>query len=186
MRRDYFTDYCGSGPYDESYLSYSRVEECIAVVERLGIEVHSVVVLGAATGKVLAHFDRAWGLRPWGCEISRWAHARIPARYRPRVKCADMRRYVRQCVRERHRFDLLFSNSLVYLEAREIVDFLKLCSRICRYFHFWSSTTEDHEPEDPYRVTLRPYDWWKTNFKQAGFSRTRSRYLWRSQYPAES
>ena len=39
---------------------------------------------------------------------------------------------------------------------------------------------EDHEPDDPWRVTLAPKAWWAGAFRQAGFERTRSPYLWRS------
>jgi len=178
--RAYFEDYCGYGPYDEQYLFHSRVEHCIEIVDRFGIEMRSVLVLGAATGQVLHHFEDAWGVRPYGCEISRWAHRRIEPRNRRRIRCVDMRRYVPELARKGSQFDLIFSNALVYLRKAEIPDFLVLCSRIGRYFHFWSSTSEDHEPGDSYRVTLAPRSWWSGAFRAAGFSRTRSPYLWRS------
>jgi len=180
MDRAYFEDYCGSGPYHENYLLYSRVEHCIEIVDRFGIEVRSVLVLGAATGQVLHHFEDAWGVRPHGCEISHWAHRRIEPRRRRRIRCADMRRYVPELARRHRCFDLIFSNALVYLQRREIPGFLAHCSRIGRYFHFWSSTSEDHEPGDTYRVTLAPRSWWSETFRASGFSRTRSPYLWRS------
>jgi hypothetical protein len=176
----YFRDYCGRGPYDENYLYHSRVDHCIAIADRLGIEVRSVLVLGAATGRVLAHFEEAWGVRPHGCEVSAWAHARIPARYRKRIERSDMRRYVRDRLRRRRTSDLLFTNALVYLEAREIDGFLGRCSRISGHLHFWSSTTEDRERGDRYRVTTRSKRWWRERFTRSGFSPTRSPYLWRS------
>ena len=176
----YFTDYCGYGSYDENYLFHSGVEHCISIVDHFGMRVRSVLVLGTATGKVLTHFDEAWGTRPWGCEISRWAHARIAARYRRRVRRADMRRYVPELVRRRKSFDLVFSNSLVYLERDEVPPFLDLCSRICDHFHFLSSTSGDCEKGDPYRSTLRPRRWWRSTFTANGFRPTRSPYLWRS------
>jgi hypothetical protein len=176
----YFADYCGYGSYDENYLFHSGVEHCIDIVDRFGIEVQSVLVLGAATGRVLEHFDEAWGTRPWGCEISRWAHARIPGRYRRRIRRADMRRYVPDLL-DRHRtFDLAFCNALVYLRSGELPFFLDACSRLCSYFHFLSSTSEDCEAGDSYRATLRPRSWWNRTFRCSGFSPTRSRYLWRS------
>ena len=180
MNKAYFADYCGYGSYDDNYLLHSGVEHCISIVEHFGIKVKSVVVLGAATGKVLEHFRNAWSARPWGCEISEWAHVRIPAPYKRRIRRADMRRYVPELIRQRKSFDLLFCNSLVYLHAKEVPPFLNLCSRICGYFHFLSSTTEDFERGDRYRVTLRPKRWWSGTFKASGFSGTRSPYLWRS------
>lgn len=181
MKKAYFTDYCGRGPYDESWLAHSRIEHCISIVERVGIQVRTVLVLGAATGRVLEHLEASWGIRPSGCEISRWAHARIPARFRRGISCRDMRPYVRDLVRRRARFDLCFSNALVYLRADEMPAFLDGCSRVAGHFHFWSSTTDDCEPGDTYRVTLRSRSWWRRRFLENGFAPTRSPYLWRSE-----
>jgi len=180
MNRAYFEDYCGHGRYEGHYLDLSRVEHCIEIVGRFGIQVNSVLVLGTATGQVLRHFEEAWGVRPYGCEISRWAHTRITPRYRRHIRCADMRRYVPTLVREGRVFDLIFSNALVYLDREEIPLLLSLCSRVCCYFHFWSSTNEDYEPGDTHRVTLAPKKWWGTAFRANGFSATRSPYLWYS------
>jgi hypothetical protein len=142
--------------------------------------VRDVLVLGAATGRVLAHFDEAWGIRPHGCEISRWARARIPARYRARIEARDMRLYVRDLLRRRRSFDLCFSNSLVYLGAEEIPSFVDRLSRVSSHLHFWSSTSDDPEEGDRYRVTTRPKLWWRRVFLASGFVPTRSPYLWRS------
>jgi hypothetical protein len=183
VERAYFENYCGEGSYEEQYLAYSRVDHCISIVERLGIEVESVLVLGTATGLVLRHFDAAWGVRPWGCEISRWAHARVPARYRRRIRCADMRNHVPELLQRGRQFDLIFSNSLVYLPAPQIRPFLANCAELARYFHFWSSTAEDFEPHDRYRVTLESQSWWRDAFRASGYRATRSRYLWRASPP---
>lgn len=180
MNKDYFTRYCGYGPYDENYLFHSGIEHCLSIVNHFEIPVRSVLVLGTATGKVLPHFETAWGARPWGCEISRWAHARIPGRYRRRIQCRDMRSYLPDLVLRRRSFDLIFSNSLVYLEAHEVAGFVELCARVCGHFHFWSSTSDDNEPGDRLRRTLRSKRWWLKVFREAGFTRTRSPYLWRS------
>lgn len=178
--RAYFERYCGAGPYDDHYLEHSGVEACIDIVERFEIRVRSILVLGAATGRVLEHFHEAWGVRPYGCEISRWAHARIPPRYRRRIRRADMRGYVRDLALRRRTFDLLFTNALVYLHADEIPPLVASCSRICRYLHFLSSTREAYARGDAYRVTLRSRRWWARTFRAHGFAGTRSPYLWRS------
>ena len=57
---------------------------------------------------------------------------------------------------------------------------LETASRVGAYFHFYSSTSEDHEPGDDQRVTLRPRAWWRARFLASGWAPTRSRYLWRS------
>ncbi len=182
MDRLYFERYCGEGSYDANYLHYSGIEHSIEICDHFGLAIESVLVLGAATGRVLRHFEDTWGVCAYGCEISRWAHARIPPRYRRRVACADMRRYVPELVRKGRTFDLVFSNGLIYLEAGEIPDFLAVCSRLGGHFHFYSSTSESFEPNDPYRVTLRPRRWWRDAFISNGFAPTRSRYLWRSRH----
>ena len=180
MDRGYFERYCGRGSYDETYLDHSGVEHCLRICDQFGLSMRSVLVLGAATGRVLEDFEDAWGVRPWGCEISRWAHDRIPGRYRRRIARADLRRYVPDLVRRTRRFDLLFSGAFVYLEARQIPDLIAGCSRLCSHLHFYSSTSEDFEPLDPYRKTLRPRSWWRDVLSANGFSPTRSRYLWRA------
>src|SRR5262249_49184293 len=120
---------------------------------------------------------------PHGCEISRWAHARIPAPLRRRVARMDMRAYVPRLLERGTRFDLLFTNSLVYLGADELPDFLVHCNRLASHLHFYSSTREAYEPGDRYRVTLRSRDWWRERLMAAGFEPTRSPYFWRSTFP---
>ena len=177
--RDYFERYCGHGSYDEDYLFHSGIEHCIATLDRWGVEIASVAVLGAATGRVLEHFEDAWGVRPYGCEISTWAHARIRGRYRRRIARADLRAYTADALARGRRFDLVFSNALVYLEPDEVGPVLARCAKLAPWFHFWSSTAEDFEPGDRLRVTLRPRAWWRRAFVGAGYSPTRSPYLWR-------
>ena len=180
MERAYFERYCSAGDYDENYLFHSGIEHCIEICNRFELEIGSVLVLGAATGQVLRHFDEAWEVRPHGCEISRWAWSRIAPVYRRRIACSDMRRYLPRLARSGRDFDLIFSNSLVYLKPREIPPFLALCARMSGWLHFYSSTSESFEPDDPYRVTLRPRAWWRRTFVKTGFAPTRSPYLWRS------
>jgi hypothetical protein len=180
MDASYFLDYCGRGSYDELYREHSGIEHCLRTARRLGIRARSVVVLGAATGRVLEDFESAWRVVPAGCEISAWAHARIPARLRRRIARADMRDYVPQLVARRARFDLLFTNSLIYLSARELPGLVAQCSRIARTLHFYSSWSESYEPGDRHRVTLRPRAWWRELLIAGCFEPTRSPYFWRS------
>jgi hypothetical protein len=180
VNRAYFTRYCNDGPYDQLWSQYSRVEHCLEIVRRLDVPARDVLVLGAATGRVLQRFEQEWNLRPWGCEVSRWAWDRIPPRLRRRIRRADMRSYVPELIRARRSFDLAFTNALVYLDARELPEFLDRTSRICGHLHFWSSTSGDFARGDRWRRTLRPLAWWSGLLRASGFAPTRSRYLWRS------
>lgn len=180
MNREYFQRYCDRGPYADLWLDHSGAANCVATLRRTREPVGSLVVLGAATGQVLGYLEGTLGARVSGCEISRWAHARIPARHRRRVARADLRRYVPALARDGARFDLVFSSALIYVSAREVGPVLASCARIARLFHFYSSTREDHEPGDRWRRTLRPRAWWRAQFRANGWAPTRSPYLWRS------
>jgi hypothetical protein len=179
VNRAYFLDYCGRGDYDAIYREHSGVSNCIERMRSERARVRSVLVLGAATGRVLEDFERAFGVRPFGCELSRYAHARIPARFRGRVRRADLRSELPRLARAGRRFDLLFTSALVYLAAPEIRPALRVSAELARWFHFYASTREDFEPNDPARVTLRTRAWWRAQFLAAGWRPTRSRYLWR-------
>jgi hypothetical protein len=120
-------------------------------------------------------------VRPAGCEISAWAHARIPARLRRRIALADMRDYVPALEARGERFDLVFTNSLIYLRTRELPALVGSLGRIGAHLHFYSSTSESYEPGDQHRVTLRPRGWWRDLFLACGFRPTRSPYFWRSE-----
>lgn len=180
MERAYFLDYCGRGPYAELYREHSGVANCIATLRRTRTRVRSLLVLGAATGEVLADFEASLHVRAHGCELSRWAHARIPARYRRRIARGDLRAYVPALARADRRFDLVFCNALIYLEPHDIAPVLAAASRVARWFHFYSSTSESYEPGDRWRVTLRPRAWWRAQFRAHGWAPTRSPYLFRS------
>jgi len=177
--RGYFESYCGRGPYAEIYRDHSGIGNCIATLRRMRAPVRSVLVLGAATGEVLADFERAFRVRPFGCELSRFAHARIPARFRRRVRRADLRRFVPELARAGRHFDVSFTSALVYLDPGDVEPVLRACAGLTRLFHFYASTTEDFEPGDRHRALLRPRRWWRARFEASGFAPTRSPYLWR-------
>jgi hypothetical protein len=181
MEADYFRNYCGRGSYDELYREHSGIEHCLRSARKLGIRARSVVVLGAATGRVLEDFEAQWRVKPVGCEISAWAHAQIPARLRRRVALSDMRDYVPELEARGEHFDLLFTNSLIYLRSRELPALVRSLGRIASFMHFYSSTSESYEPGDRHRVTLRPRDWWRELFMASGFQPTRSPYFWRAE-----
>lgn len=179
MNRSYFADYCGRGPYAEIYREHSGVANCIARLRAERARVRSILVLGAATGLVVRDLEAAFAARAWGCELSRWAHARIPARARRRIRRADLRRYLPELVRTGRRFDVLFTSAFVYFASSELPSVLADCARVTEWLHFYASTSEDFEPNDPARVTLRPRAWWRARFRSAGFAPTRSCFLWR-------
>ena len=179
MDREYFEDYCGRGPYAEIWRDHSGIANCLAGLARERVRPRSLVVLGTATGEVLRAFEDALGVRVFGCERSAWAHARIPARFRRRVRRADLRAYLPALARAGRHFDVLFTSALVYLRARDVPPALRHCAAVADWLHFYSSTSEDFEPGDRHRALLRPRAWWRARIQDAGFAPTRSPYLWR-------
>ena len=182
--REYFRAYAGGGDaYDEVYADYSRIDNCLALfpaAKARGIE--SVCVLGSATGHVLRDLGGHFGCGVDACEISSWAYARTPPRLKRHVCNLDMREYVEALITAGARYDLVFTNSLVYLHAWEVPPFLQRLRLVARRVHFQSSFLGDC-CHDPYRKTLRSHKWWDRQFRNAGFSlrpgaRGDARYLW--------
>ena len=180
----YFRAYAGSGKsYDRAWKDHTYSTECIWQFQAPGApKLKSVCVLGAATGRILKEFDRKLGVKPSGCEVSPWAHARIPQPYRRRVRLQDMRDYAADLVRKRKRFTLMYSNSFVYLPEREILPLLKKLAKCCEILHFRSSFAGSACP-DPYRKTLKSYAWWNQKLQKAGFQELKTvrgyrTYLW--------
>lgn len=184
---DFFRRYAGSRrPYAEVFRDHSYIDECIELFRADDApRVRSLCVLGSGTGLALKLFERAFKVKPFGCEISEWAHVQTPQRYRARIKFTDMVDYVKKAEAQKRVFDLTFSNSLIYLDRRDIPRFLKRLARVTRYFHFRSSFKGDSCP-DPYRRTLESYEWWNRALKRAGFRELTTTfgektYLWKSE-----
>jgi len=170
----YFRRYAGRrGSYAKLWREHSPVDMCVDQFRHPAApRLRNICVLGTATGQVLREFDRGLGIRPHGCEISRWAFERIPKAYRSRIRCEDMREYLEKAEARGKVFDLVFSNSsLVYLPRRELASFLRRVARTTRFLYFNS--------------ILETFDWWNVRIKRAGFrelktDRGASTFLWES------
>lgn len=183
---EFFSNYAGSGKaYSKVWRQYCYFDECCALFRQKDAPVlKSICVLGTASGEILEGFDRKLGLKPYGCELSEWAYRRIPAAYRRRVSCEDMRSFVKRAVADEKRFSLVFSNSFIYLPERQISPFLRELARCTDFLHFRSSFSRISCP-DPWRRTLKPYAWWNERLEAAGFgavpgARGSRTYLWRT------
>lgn len=181
---EYFRSYAGSNEnYEDVFREFSRVDECLDLFRGdLFDEIQSVCVLGSATGSVLQELQDHFQVEIAGCEISRWAFAKTPLPLRRFVCNQDMREFIWQSVVDGRRYDLVFTNSLVYLPEEEIPPFLNQLGRVAKFVHFHSSFRGACCP-DPYRATLRSYAWWNQEFAKAGFSSKskrseNARYLW--------
>ncbi len=71
MDRAYFERYCRAGSYDENYLYHSGIEHSIEICDRFDLPIKSVLVLGAATGRVLEHQRTVVRSAAWHTRASR-------------------------------------------------------------------------------------------------------------------
>jgi hypothetical protein len=182
----FFKNYAGSGKsYRRVWRQYCYFDECCALFkDPLAPKLKSICVLGTATGEICAAFYKAFGVKVDGCELSTWAHSQTPNEFRRKIRRMDMRKFVEMSLKRKKHFDLVFSNSLIYLPESEIPKILKKLSRCTTFLHTRSSTSGSACP-DPWRRTLRPYKWWNEQIEAAGFKvvcglKGQRTYLWRS------
>jgi hypothetical protein len=184
--KEYFKAYAGSGrSYDSVWREHSFADELVAQFKTPGApRLKRICVLGVATGKVGLFLEKKLKAKVWGCELSSWAHAKIPHPLKRRVRRQDMCDYVAQLKRDKKNFDLIFSNSLIYLEQKQLGALLKSLAGIGRILHF-NSSFEGKACPDPERKILKSYNWWNLQFRKAGFEalkgpRGHRTYLWAS------
>jgi hypothetical protein len=185
ITQEYFEDYAGrSLPYKKVWKDHSYFDECSKLFKKKkSPKIKSLCVLGTSSGQILREFHKRLGLKPYGCEISSWAYSQIPAAYKGRIQCEDMTRYISNVKKEGGHFDLVFTNSLMYLPERKIAPFLRKLSNVCSYLHFHGSFKESYCP-DSCRFTLKSFSWWNKALCENGFEpfldgRART-YCWKS------
>ncbi len=170
----YFENYCGNGAYEDNFQEHSGIAQAMKLAASGVISNGRVCVLGAATGEVMKYiFDKSQ-VMPAGCEISQWAHRKIPRKFRAATSCLDMRDYLKRQVEKCERYSLVFSNSLFYLPERSLESVLGYCKELSDHIYF--------EPEawpDPRVRIQQPYEWWQIRFNRVGFeSHADHQYLW--------
>lgn len=182
----FFKNYAGSGkPYRKVWRQYCYFDECCALFkDPEAPKLKSICVLGTATGEIAVGFEKKFGVKIFGCEVSKWAHAQTPPEHKRRIRNVDMRKYVREMKKKKKVFSLVFSNSLIYLPENEIPKFLRDLSHVSKYLHVKSSTSGSACP-DPWRRTLKPFKWWNEQIVRAGFipvpgRRGQRTFLWQS------
>ena len=105
---EYFRRYAGSGrSYDRVWRDHSYAPELVQQFKHPAApRLRRICMLGMATGKIGLFLERGMKCKVWGCELSPWAHARIPQPLRRRTRRQDMRDYIAERRRRGERFDL--------------------------------------------------------------------------------
>jgi len=170
---DFFTNYASTGkPYNEvwrSYTGFDIFKEYTSQIKNLNY----CLVLGSATGEILKSIHKECLLAPTGIELNMSAFDQSSGLGYD-VFHGDMREIITSLP---YSYDIIYSNSLMYLPENDIIPFLQECAKVGQYF-FWYGSMEGFSVPDDYRVTLKNYDWWNEQFKAAGYKETTHRYLW--------
>jgi hypothetical protein len=177
MEQIYFKNYCERGQaYADCWREHSGIDDLLYTIKKLKLKkhIHTILVLGSADSSILDALE-AESFVADGIELI----PEIVPRKDTRVRVGNFLKIVPQMFKEGYVFDLIFSNSLVYLDWHRIVPFLGFCSHMSPYFHFTSSTTE-HAAKDTYRKTLQPQEQWDRKFMEAGWSGMSLPYLYQS------
>jgi len=177
VNEEYFSNYCERGiPYEKCWKDHSGFLDCVTSINKLGIkqEIHTVLVLGSADSSILDAFEQAHFL-PDGIEI----YSSIAPKSDPRVRIGDFLREVPEVFRDRIVYDLIFSNSLLYLEQNQIIPFLGFCSQLSPYFHYSSSVAENPAPDACRKILISQTNWDEL-FELAGWDQTSEPYLYKS------
>jgi len=187
FEESYFKKYAGSGKhYLKVWKDHSYADAVIAQFKSpASPKLKTMCVLGTGPGPILDVFQKSFPkLKIYGCEMSDWAFARLSYRWKRRVGHVTMQKYLRDCVRSGKIFDLSFSNSLIYLEKKDLDGVLDSLSKCTRFLHFNCSFRGKACP-DPERKILERFEWWDKKIIAAGFvalkgHRGHHTYLWES------
>lgn len=182
---DYFNHYGGyRNAYKDCWHLYSYADRCVDTQRKLRLKVRKLCILGIASGEVAQHFIKRDKYEIYGCENFVPMYVRIPdfLLNDSKILLADMRAYVQ----DMPDVDLIFSNSLVYLDEEDVIPTLVNAALRTKYFYF--SAPSIKQP-DKYRVINRSRGWWDRQFKKAGYKKigrnmwkTKWRLFWDDQY----
>lgn len=157
--KSYFLNYDNEGgSYAKTYQGFTSVNQCLRDIKSLPIK--TVMVLGCATGEVLRDFLKR-GYDPQGIEVSGWAVTNCLPAMRKRIVQADMRAWLRDY--KGPKFDLIYTNALVYCTKEDIGETLRLIARNCKYACFLVATVE-HPVSDKWRTLTEHESWWGSLF----------------------
>lgn len=176
MNEEYFRNYCERGkPYSECWRDHSGFDDCIFAIDKLKIkpEIHTVLVLGSADSSILNAFETEGYVAEGIEKFSAIVHPD------PRVYVQDFMLEVPKLFRDGLVYDLIFANSLVYLDQHQVIPFLGFCAHFTPYFHCSSSVKGNAAP-DPYRNLLKTQKWWDNTFGIAGWNQTKVPFLYES------
>lgn len=178
--QEYFDKYAEGKSYDEVFADYTGADNCAESADKAGVWVQSAMILGSATGKIFDYLKEYWPTAKFsGCEINEWAHSQTPEEYKASTHCMNMVDYLHS-IEGAEPVDIIFTNALPYLTVEEARDVLTRATKLSKYFHAMSNTTDDEHIDDEYAVTMESYHWWAHLFRECGWENAGSDYLWRS------
>lgn len=161
--KSYFNNY-GGGHYLDTYKNHTfTADEIIQDIRLQGESISTLLDLGCAYGNLVRDF-RELGIRAYGLDnIEEVILNSVVPKY-----CFKMD--IRDLDKVDFKFDLVYSNSLMYLYPQEIPQILNKIHKICgRYFYLCVPFLEDTYFQDTYRKFLASRVWWEISLKNQGF-----------------
>lgn len=163
---NYFNNYCGED-YAKSYLRATvSPEQLIRDMVDLDIPTTTLLDVGCASGELVRDF-RLLGVSAFGIDNNEDILKKCVAlKYCKKMDIRDMSEI------KDSSFDIIYSNSLMYVYPNEILPILREFHRMCKSAVYLSNpylTETDDTFPDPCRIFLATETWWTKQFKEAGF-----------------
>ena len=161
----YFKNY-GGGDFSEKYIEYTiPASVIISELYENNLPFETLLDIGCASGELVRDF-RNLGIKAYGIENNKEILIRsIFPQYCVLMDMKDLSSI------KKNSFDVVYSNSFMYLFPQEVLQVLKGIHRIVKKAVYLSNPflEEAELTPDPYRKFLASRNWWDSQFKEAGF-----------------
>lgn len=161
----YFKNY-GGGEYSKTYQAYTASPlTIVADLLEKSIDPETLLDIGCASGELVRDF-RKLGIKAYGIENNKEILLKsIIKKYCVLMDMLDLHKI------NDNTFDVIYSNSFMYLFPQQVLPVLKEIYRITKKAVYLCNPFlgDVFENQDPYCKFLASRNWWNTQFKEAGF-----------------
>lgn len=176
ITQEYFTSYGGSGGYSNNYYKYTIApEKVLSDLKKNNLPFNTLLDVGCASGELVKDF-RDLGVRSYGIELNEDIMQESPVpEYCVLMDMRDLSTI------KPDTFDVIYTNSMMYLFPQEILGVLKEFKRIGNTTYLCVPFLNDYASEDKNRTFLGNRTWWDGQFKEAGFLKVSDSVFTRAQ-----
>lgn len=160
----YFENY-GGFPYSVNYQNFTiDAERIVEDLINKGIDFKTILDAGCASGELVRDL-RSLGVKAYGIEQNKDILERcVIPQYCVHMSIQDLKNIADD------KFDVIYTNSLMYLHPDEIPDILHTFYKVCKKaVYLCCPYLKDSNFRDDFRAFLATKEWWDRKFIQAGF-----------------